>query len=120
MIVKQHADHRDDREHRKRSGRSLVPIEQPAAECDETRRSQSQTDDAKWTVREPAMPLEITGGASGRRDDVDIRSVRSENERGCCADSGPPERRARERQAEQRVGEIVHDVGRLPAIIPAR
>ena len=56
------------------------------------------------------MPAEIAQRAARGGDNVDVRSVRRNGERGRRARTGTPERGTRERQTEQRVREIVHSV----------
>ena len=55
------------------------------------------------------MPLQVRHAAAARRrDDVDVRGVRREHERGGRAAPGAAEGRARQRQREEGVGDVVH------------
>ena len=70
----------------------------------------AEADDPERTVRRAAMPREVRHAAARRRDDVDVRGVRREDQRRGRAAARAPERRAAERHGEQRVGEVVHCV----------
>ena len=53
------------------------------------------------------MPSQVLRGATERGDEVDVRGVRREDE-GRRRSPAAAERRARERQREQRVRDVVH------------
>jgi hypothetical protein len=87
-------------------GRSTA-IQDAAAGPDNSCRRDAQTHDAERAMRRTAMPPEIIERSAGGRHDVDIRRVRGEEQRGRRAAAGAPERRARQRQREQAVRQII-------------
>src|SRR5262245_7988630 len=79
----------------------------PPSNMNKRGRECGETDDAKWTVRDAAMPLQVPRGAAGCRDDVDIGDVRRDHERRRDPAPRAAERRATERRSKQRVRQVI-------------
>src|SRR5205823_13475573 len=67
-----------------------------------------EAQDAKRSVRGPAMPGEVVRAAAEHRHDVDVGRVRGEDESRSGSAPAAPKRCARERQREQRMRDVVH------------
>ena len=80
------------------------------ADPDEPRAHDAESDDAERSVRRSAVPLQVGRGAARGSDDVDVRGVRGDDERGGRPAAGAAERCPRERQREQRVRDVIHAV----------
>ena len=59
-------------------------------------------------MRGSAMPGQVRNAATRGADDVEVRRVRSNDERGCRAAAGASERRPGERECEESVCGVVH------------
>ena len=78
-----------------------------AAGPDEAGGQDAEAKHAKRTVRRTAMPFQIGDGAAGGGDDVDVGRVRCEEQRRRRAAPGAPEWRARQRQREEAVCQVI-------------
>src|SRR6266511_2776178 len=107
---------RDDRhghEHAERCGGRcrrlrLLSVKVPLQRPREAGRGEAQPDDAERPVRWSAVPFQVVRRTGRHGDDVDVRGVGREEERGGRPSSGAPEPRPRQREREETMSEIVH------------
>ena len=107
--MEQHTDQGDRDQHRERRIVSMAPPGiQSTPEHDESGARQRETDQSERPVRDAAMPFEVFRRAAGGRHEVDVRRIRRQEERRGRAAARAAQRRARKRDPEQAVCDVVH------------